>query len=104
MEAGARTDGAAGRVPWRAIAGWRSRVARNGGAREFRSAMSMCDFESYVTDLTDGKTWTAQHAHSLKQAKLSRRDLCANTPARPKRDCYSWALQALEKRILRLRR
>ncbi len=29
-----------------------------------------CDFESYVTDLADGKTWTAQHAHSLKQAKL----------------------------------
>jgi DNA replication protein DnaC len=29
-----------------------------------------CDFESYVTDLTDGKTWMAQHAQSLKQAKL----------------------------------
>jgi len=29
-----------------------------------------CDFESYVTDLADGKTWTAQHAQSLKQAKL----------------------------------
>src|SRR6266446_6846066 len=29
-----------------------------------------CDFESYVTDLTDGKTWLPQHAHSLKQAKL----------------------------------
>jgi DNA replication protein DnaC len=29
-----------------------------------------CDFESYVTDLADGKVWTAQHAQSLKQAKL----------------------------------
>jgi DNA replication protein DnaC len=29
-----------------------------------------CDFESYVTDLVDGKTWTSQHAQSLKQAKL----------------------------------
>src|SRR5271169_7197973 len=29
-----------------------------------------CDFESYVTDLDDGKTWTAQHSQSLKQAKL----------------------------------
>lgn len=29
-----------------------------------------CDFESYVTDLADGKVWTAQHASSLKQAKL----------------------------------
>jgi len=29
-----------------------------------------CDFESFSTDLTDGKTWTAQHEQSLKQAKL----------------------------------
>jgi DNA replication protein DnaC len=29
-----------------------------------------CDFESFVPDLTDGKTWMAQHAQSLKQAKL----------------------------------
>src|SRR5258708_18612359 len=25
---------------------------------------------SFVTDLTDGKTWTAQHSQSLKQANL----------------------------------
>src|SRR5256885_147823 len=29
-----------------------------------------CDFESYVTDLADGKTWTAQHSQSLKNAKV----------------------------------
>jgi DNA replication protein DnaC len=29
-----------------------------------------CDFESYATDLADGKTWTTQHEQSLKQAKL----------------------------------
>jgi DNA replication protein DnaC len=29
-----------------------------------------CDFQSFVTDLTDGKTWTALHAQSLKQVKL----------------------------------
>ena len=29
-----------------------------------------CDFESYVTDLADGKTWTAQQAQSLKQGKV----------------------------------
>jgi DNA replication protein DnaC len=28
-----------------------------------------CDFESYVTDLSDGKTWTQQHTASLKFAK-----------------------------------
>jgi DNA replication protein DnaC len=29
-----------------------------------------CDFESYVTDLADGKTWTAHHAQSLKQGTV----------------------------------
>jgi DNA replication protein DnaC len=29
-----------------------------------------CDFESFATDLADGKTWSTQHEHSLKQAKL----------------------------------
>jgi DNA replication protein DnaC len=29
-----------------------------------------CDFESYATDLADGKTWTTQHSQSLKQANL----------------------------------
>jgi len=29
-----------------------------------------CDFESYATDLADGRTWTGQHEQSLKQAKL----------------------------------
>ena len=29
-----------------------------------------CDFESYVPDLTDGKTWMPQHAQSMKQAKM----------------------------------
>ena len=29
-----------------------------------------CDFESFATDLADGRTWTTQHEQSLKQAKL----------------------------------
>jgi DNA replication protein DnaC len=29
-----------------------------------------CDFESYATDLADGKIWTASHEQALKQAKL----------------------------------
>ena len=29
-----------------------------------------CDFQSYATDLADGRTWTPQHEQSLKQAKL----------------------------------
>jgi DNA replication protein DnaC len=70
--------------------GWKL-VARPDGAGKFavacdcgtgeRAALTMnraripkryehCDFESYVTDLADGKVWTTQHAQSLKQAKL----------------------------------
>jgi DNA replication protein DnaC len=70
--------------------GWKL-VARNDGPGKFavacgcgvgeRAARTMerarvpkryehCDFESYVTDLADGKIWTAQNAQSLKQAKL----------------------------------
>jgi len=73
------------------------------GARANSEALRALRFESYVTDLTDGKTWTAQHAHSLKQAKLFTQGLCANIPVHPKRDCCSWGLRALERRILRLR-
>src|SRR5262249_15210075 len=29
-----------------------------------------CDFESYVTDLADGKVWNTQNAQSLKRVKL----------------------------------
>jgi DNA replication protein DnaC len=39
-----------------------------------------CDFESYVTDLTDGKTWTAQHAQSMSQAKLMTKGFVAGYP------------------------
>jgi len=63
-----------------------------------------CDFESYVTDLTDGKTWTAQHAQSLKQAKLLTQGFVATIPALPKKDCCSSDLRASEKRILLLPR
>jgi DNA replication protein DnaC len=44
-----------------------------------------CDFESYVTDLTDGKTWTAQHAQSLKQAKLLTQALVREYPGSAER-------------------
>jgi DNA replication protein DnaC len=40
-----------------------------------------CDFESYVTDLADGKTWTPQHALSLKQAKLLTQGFVRDYPA-----------------------
>jgi len=39
-----------------------------------------CDFESYVTDLADGQTWTSQHAQSLKQAKYITQRFVADYP------------------------
>jgi DNA replication protein DnaC len=40
-----------------------------------------CDFESYVTDLSDGKTWTAQHTQSLKLAKSYTETFTRDFPA-----------------------
>ncbi len=43
-----------------------------------------CDFESYVVDLADGKTWTAQHDQSLKNAKLTVQGFLSSYPATEK--------------------
>jgi len=43
-----------------------------------------CDFESYVVDLADGKTWTAQHDQSLKNAKLTVQGFLGSYPATEK--------------------
>ncbi|HXX14955.1 MAG TPA: ATP-binding protein [Candidatus Eremiobacteraceae bacterium] len=43
-----------------------------------------CDFESYATDLADGKTWTVQHEQSLKQAKLLAQAFVRDYPATEK--------------------
>ena len=43
-----------------------------------------CDFESYATDLADGKTWTAQHEQALKQAKLLTQGFVRDYPATEK--------------------
>jgi DNA replication protein DnaC len=43
-----------------------------------------CDFESFSTDLEDGKTWTAQHEKSLKQAKLLAQGFVRDYPATEK--------------------
>jgi len=53
----------------------------------------LCDFESYVTDLTDGKTWTAQHAQSLKQAKLFTQGFVREYPGSSEKDCCSWSFR-----------
>jgi DNA replication protein DnaC len=65
-----RVDGAAGRVAVACDCGMEQRASLVMERARIPKRYEHCDFESYVTDLTDGKTWTPQHAHSLKQAKL----------------------------------
>ena len=99
-----RGDGAPGKVAVACDCGMEKRASLVMERARIPKRYEHCDFESYVTDLTDGKTWMPQHAHSLKQAKLFTKGLCVNTPARPKRACCSWDLQAWGKRIWRLQR
>src|SRR5215469_4671432 len=65
-----RPDGAAGSVAVACDCGMRERAGRVMERARIPKRYEHCDFESYVTDLTDGKTWTSSHAQSLKQAKL----------------------------------
>src|SRR5215472_13561200 len=65
-----RPDGAAGRVAVACDCGMQERAGRLMERARIPKRYEHCDFESYVTDLADGKTWTTQHAQSLKNAKL----------------------------------
>ncbi len=65
-----RGDGAAGSVAVACDCGMQDRASRVMERARIPKRYEHCDFESYVTDLTDGKIWLPQHAHSLKQAKL----------------------------------
>src|SRR6266446_8958638 len=65
-----RADGAAGKVAVACDCGMEARASLAMERAHIPKRYEHCDFESYVTDLVDGKTWTAQHAQSLKQAKL----------------------------------
>src|ERR1700692_4372941 len=65
-----RVAGVPGAVATACDCGMEERAARVMERARIPKRYEHCDFESYVTDLTDGKTWTPQHAQSLKQAKL----------------------------------
>jgi len=84
MEDGARQDGAGGRVAVACDCGMEERASRVMERARIPKRYELCDFESYVTDLTDGKTWTAQHAQSLNKQSCSRKGLCARYPVHPK--------------------
>src|SRR5882757_9974256 len=65
----ARADGAPGRVAVACDCGMEERAVRVVERARIPKRYEHCDFESYVTDLADGKTWTTQHTASLKLAK-----------------------------------
>lgn len=66
----ARTDATPGQVAVACECGMEERAEKVMDRVRIPKRYEHCDFESYVPDLTDGKTWTAQHSESLKQAKL----------------------------------
>jgi DNA replication protein DnaC len=65
-----RGDGAAGSMAVACDCGMQERAGLVMERARVPKRYEHCDFESFVTDLTDGKTWMPQHAQSLKQAKL----------------------------------
>jgi DNA replication protein DnaC len=66
----ARTDGIAGSVALACECGLAERAERVMERAHIPKRYEHCDFESYATDLADGKTWTNQHEESLKRVKL----------------------------------
>jgi DNA replication protein DnaC len=66
----ARADGARGNVAVACDCGMEERASRVVERAHIPKRYEHCDFESYVTDLADGKTWTPQHSQSLKNANL----------------------------------
>jgi DNA replication protein DnaC len=66
----ARQDGPAGDMAVACECGTEERAEKVMDRARIPKRYEHCDFESFATDLADGKTWTTQHEHSLKQAKL----------------------------------
>ncbi len=76
----ARADGARGSVAVACDCGMEDRAVRVMERARIPKRYEHCDFESYVTDLVDGKTWTAQHGQSLKNAKLQTQGFVRDYP------------------------
>jgi DNA replication protein DnaC len=65
-----RPDGAAGSVAAACDCGMEERGVWVVERARIPKRYEHCDFESYVTELADGKNYTSQQAESLKRAKL----------------------------------
>jgi DNA replication protein DnaC len=60
--------------------GMEERAARTMERARIPKRYEHCDFESYQTDLADGKTYTPQQAESLKRAKMMAQAFVKNYP------------------------
>ena len=75
-----RGDGAAGSVAVACDCGMEERADRAIERARIPKRYEHCDFESYVTDLADGKTYSSQQAESLKRAKIFTQSFVRNYP------------------------
>ena len=80
----ARKDGTPGSVAVACECGMEERAGLVMERARIPKRYEHCDFESYATDLADGKTWTGEHEQSLKQAKLLMQGFVREYPATEK--------------------
>jgi DNA replication protein DnaC len=80
----ARNDGTPGDVAVACECGVEERAENVMARARIPKRYEHCDFESFATDLADGKTWTAHHEQSLKQAKLLVQAFVRDYPATEK--------------------
>jgi DNA replication protein DnaC len=76
-----RPDGA-GKVAAPCDCGMQERAVRVMERTRIPKRYEHCDFESYVTDLADGKTYTSQQAESLKRAKMFAQSFVRDYPGK----------------------
>jgi len=75
-----RANGATGKVAVPCDCGMQDRAGRVLERARIPKRYENCDFESYVTDLADGKTYTFQQAESLKHAKMTAQSFVRDYP------------------------
>lgn len=80
----ARTDGTPGEMAVACECGVEERAGLVMKRARIPKRYEHCDFESYVTELADGRTWTPQHEQSLKNAKLHVQGFLDGYPATEK--------------------
>src|SRR5277367_903704 len=80
----ARKDSVPGKVAVPCECGMEERAEKVMDRARIPKRYEHCDFESYVPDLADGKTWTTQHSESLQQAKMLAQGFVRDYPATEK--------------------